>query len=237
MEVEGMELAFEGVSVTRGSSDIRVSGSFGRGIHLVSGRVGSGKSTIAAMAAGLLSPDVGTIHRKEVSTAMLSFQFPESGLTGSTVQEEVHSFGLDNADTLAMAGLSGRGGDDPLSLSRGELKKLSLACVLSRPWDLCILDGPFEALDCSGKREVCRWIEQRRSSIVILCTHEQHILPRIDALWEFQEHTLVFRGPVPESLVRWDLAPASIKTLVSLGTLPVNISEDDIREAVCRIQG
>jgi len=232
-----MELAFEGVSVTRGSCDIRVSGSFCQGINLVSGRVGSGKSTVAAMAAGILSPDGGSIHRKGISTSMLSFQFPESGLTGSTVKEEVYSYGVHDADTLAMADLSGRGEDDPLSLSRGELKKLSLACVLSRPWDLLVLDGPFEALDCRGKREVCRWIEHRRSSIVILCTHEQHILPRIDALWEFQEHTLVFRGLVPEALARWDLAPTSIKTLISRGTLPFNVSEDDIREAACRIQG
>lgn len=232
-----MELVFEGVTITRGSCDIRVSGCFGRGIHLVSGRVGSGKTTIAAMAAGLLSPERGSIQKKRISTSMLSFQFPESGLTGSTVQEEIHSFGLDSTDTLAMAGLLGRGEDDPHSLSRGELKKLTLACVLSRPWDLLVLDGPFEALDCSGKREVCRWIEQRRSSIVILCTHEQHILPRIDALWEFQDHTLVSRGSVPEALGRWDLAPPSVKTLVSRGNLPVNISEDDIREAACRTQG
>lgn len=237
MEVEGMELTFEEVSVTQGSCDIRVSGSFGRGINLVSGRIGSGKSTVAAMAAGILSPDGGTIHRKGISTSMLSFQFPESGLTGSTVEEEIHSYGVHESDTLAMAGLSGRGEDDPHSLSRGELKRLSLACVLSRSWDLIVLDGPFEALDCRGKREVCRWIEQRRSSIVILCTHEQYILPRIDALWEFQEHTLSFRGLVPEALARWDLAPTSIKTLVSRGTLPFNVSEDDIREAACRIQG
>jgi len=236
MEVEGMELAFEGVNIRRGSIDIRISGRFVPGIHLVSGMVGSGKSTIAAVAAGLLAPTGGHIKKSGVNTTMLSFQFPEWALTEKTLGEEVSSYGLEVAGILARAGLSGREGDDPLSLSRGELKKLNLACVLAKAWDLLVLDEPFGALDCEGKREVCRWIESKRSSIVILCTHEQHILPRIDALWEFQGHQLVFRGLVPGALADWTLAAPGLKALVARGIIPANISERDLREAACRIR-
>lgn len=237
MEVERLELAFEDVTITPGEIDIRVSGGFVPGIHLVSGVVGSGKSTLAMAAAGLLEPGKGRIVRSGIQTSMLSFQFPEQALTGNTIAEEVASYGLDIPGTLARAGLPGRELDDPLSLSRGELKRLNLSCVLSAPPDLLVLDEPFAALDCVGKREVCRWIEDRRSSIVILCTHEQHILPRVDAIWEFQGHTLVWRGPVPAALPGWDLAPPLVRALISAGAVPRNVSEEDLQEAACRIQG
>lgn len=236
MEVGGVELSFDKVVVRRGSSQICVSGSFGPGLHLVSGIVGSGKSTLAAMAAGLLKPDEGVVQRNGVNTSMLSFQFPEWSLTGNTLGEEVSSYGLEQAEILARAGLPGREGDDPLSLSRGELKKLNLACILGKTWDLLVLDEPFGAMDCVGKREICRWIEYQRSRIILLCTHEQHILPRVDTIWEFTLQQLVCRGGVPDALRSWNLAPPGVKTLLARGIMPANISESDLREAVCRIQ-
>lgn len=232
-----MELSFEGVAVCRGNTKIRVSGSFRPGIHLVSGAVGSGKSTLAMMAAGLLVPGEGVVSRDGVNTSMLSFQFPEWSLTENTLGDEITSYGLDPAETLERAGLLGREKDDLLSLSRGELKRLNLACVLGKSWDLLILDEPFGAMDCEGKRRVCNWIEEKRSRVIILCTHEQHILPRIDALWEFEHHRLACRGTVPGALSRWNLAPTGIKTLLKQGIIPENISERDLREAACRIPG
>ena len=82
---------------------------------------------------------------------------------------------------------------------------------------------------------MCRWIDQKRSRIIILCTHEQDYLPRIDTLWEFEDHHLMCRGKVPDSLGRWNLAPRGIRTLLARGIVPANISEEDIREAACRI--
>lgn len=232
-----MELFFDRVAVSRGGPDIRVSGRFGPGINLVSGRVGAGKSTVAAMAAGLLAPGEGSVTREGIRSSMISFQFPEWQLTGNTIREEIRSWGTDEGEILLRAGLVGREGDDPLSLSRGELKKLVLTCIFGKAWDLLILDEPFGALDCSGKREICRWIEARRSSIVVLCTHEQHFLPRTDYLWEFQDHELVCRGTVPAALADWELAPPSVKALLSRGIVPHNISEDDLVEAACRTHG
>jgi energy-coupling factor transport system ATP-binding protein len=232
-----MELFFDRAAVSRGGPDIRVSGRFGPGINLVSGRVGSGKSTVAAMAAGLLAPGEGAVIRKGIRSSMISFQFPEWQVTGNTIREEIKSWGADEGEILLRAGLVGREGDDPLSLSRGELKRLVLSCIFGKAWDLLILDEPFGALDCSGKREICRWIEARRSSIVVLCTHEQRFLPRTDFLWEFQGHDLVCRGTMPAALGDWELAPPFVKALLSRGIVPHNISEDDLAEAACRIHG
>lgn len=232
-----MDLVFTGVTIRRGCAEIRVSGRFTSGIHLVSGRVGAGKSTFASMAAGILAPTEGKIDRVGINRTMLSFQFPEWHLTGNTIRDEIRSYDAREDEILDMAGIPRRGDDDPLSLSRGEMKRLVLACIFSKKWDLLVLDEPFGALDCGGKREVCRWIEQRRGAIVILCTHEQNILPRIDEIWEFDGHELAHRGPVPGALHKWNLAPRLLKEILSRGIIPDNLAERDIQEALCRTRG
>jgi len=230
-----MELVFDRVNVKRGEVSIRASGTFSPGVHLVTGRVGAGKSTLALLAAGLLSPDEGSIERRGISRSMLLFQFPEWHLTGKTVDEETASFGVPAEEVLARAGLSGRGRDDPFSLSRGEMKKLLLSCLLSRDDDLLVLDEPFGALDCTGRQWICREIgERRREGIVVLCTHERHFLPRVDMIWEFDGHTLSCRGRVPAAIASWQGAPPAIKALIAAGRLPRNVARDDIREAACR---
>jgi len=197
-----MELVFDRVAVKRGEVSIRASGTFSPGVHLVTGMVGAGKSTLAHLAAGLLQPDEGSIEKRGISRSMLLFQFPEWHLTCRTVNEETASFGVQAEEVLARAGLSGRGRDDPFSLSRGELKKLLLSCLLSRDDDLLVLDEPFGALDCAGRQWVCSEIGERgRTGVVILCTHERHFLPRVDMIWEFDGHTLSCRGRVPGQLL------------------------------------
>jgi len=99
-----MELIFDQVAVKRGDVSIRASGTFSPGIHLVTGRVGAGKSTLALLAAGLLTPTDGSVGRRGISSSMLLFQFPEWHLTGKTVDEEVASFGVPAEEVLVRAG-------------------------------------------------------------------------------------------------------------------------------------
>jgi energy-coupling factor transport system ATP-binding protein len=234
VEVEGVELVLDSVLVKRGDVSIRASGTFSPGVHLVTGSVGTGKSTLALVAAGLLFPAEGSVERRRIARSMLLFQFPEWHLTGRSVREEITSFGVPVEDVLSRSGLSGRGGEDPFSLSRGELKRLLLSCVLARDDDLLILDEPFSGLDCPGKILLCNEIGEKRRGIVILCTHERHFLPRVDVIWEFNGHTLACRGRVPGAIASWQGAPAGIKALVAAGRIPRNVTFGDIREAACR---
>ena len=156
MRVELLDLTF-----SRGSFSLRGSGTFGEGLHLVSGPVGSGKSTLALLLAGLLRPGSGDVRRHDVLTMQLLLQFPEHHVTSPTVAGEAASWGLIPEDALALAELSGRADDDPFHLSRGELKRLTLACAILQDPDLLLLDEPFSSLDCTAKRKACAILEER----------------------------------------------------------------------------
>jgi len=232
-----VELAFEAVHKRRGDFTLRASGIFGPGVHLISGKVGAGKSTLAALAAGIMAPDTGTVKKNGVSSFTLSLQFPEWHITGNTIGEEILSWGLNAEDVLMRVGMKGRDHDDPLAISRGELKRLHLACICMRKWDLLILDEPFSGLDCRQKQELCRWIGEFRSGILLICTHESHFLPPVDFLWEMRDGVLFGLGRVPEALAAWKQAPPLLKSLLCQGILPRNITEDDVREAAWKIRG
>jgi energy-coupling factor transport system ATP-binding protein len=227
-------LSFDKVGYTRGGFRLDAEGVFGPGIHLISGRVGSGKSTFSLLAAGILSPVSGKISREEVSRTVLSMQFPEYHVTGITVGDEVRSWGLEAAATLERVRLAGRENDDVATLSRGELKRMHLSCVLSTGADLLVLDEPFSSLDCTEKKFFSSAIAGHGTGIVIVCTHEPLWLPDVDYIWEIRDGSLSFCGDMPLGITHWNLAPGHIRNLVAQGIIPGNISPRAVLEARCR---
>lgn len=232
MRVELADLVF-----SRDSFVLRGSGTFGEGVHLVSGPVGSGKSTLALLLAGLLRPESGAVRRHGVLSAGLLLQFPEHHITCPTVAGEAASWGLAPDDALALAELSGRADDDPFHLSRGELKRLTLACTILRDPDLLLLDEPFSSLDCTAKRKACGMLEERDSGITIVFSHERAVLPRVDAIWEMEAGDMTARGSVPDAISSWRHAPPYLRHALDQGARPANIRLADAREALCRIRG
>ncbi len=234
-----MNLILNGVVANRGEGpgdwSVLADGIFSEGIHLVSGDVGSGKTTLAQVFAGLIVPASGTVARDGILSVMLSFQFPEYQVTGLTVREECESWGVDPGDVLAAIRLHGRDALSPLKLSRGELKRLHLACLLTHTYDLLILDEPFSSLDCSEKERVCQQLSKRTTGITILFTHEQQTFPRVDYIWEIVNGQLVCRGRVPDALLSWQHAPELVRNLLAAGKCPENITPGDLVEAACRM--
>lgn len=232
-----MELACKNLRKHRGSWSLEAEAVFCEGRHLVTGKVGCGKTTLALLLAGCEKPDGGVVEKKGIGSVLLSLQFPEYQVTGSTSRQEVHSWHLPPEQILSDCGLAGRGDDDIGTLSQGELKALHLACVLSRDDDLLILDEPYNLLDPWGKQWVSDRISSRMRGITLVLTHEQSFFPRIDHIWEIDQGTLAYTGKVPECLLRWRHAPAPVRELVERGFIPGNISRDDILEAACRTRG
>ena len=229
-----MQLIIEDLSYTAGDFRLTATGTFGEGVHLLSGRVGSGKSTFATLASGMARPTSGTLRREGIGTVLLSLQFPEYHVTGISVAEEVRSWGLDPGRILAASRMEARGGEDIARLSRGELKRLHLECVLSAGADLLILDEPFSALDCREKIAIGRRIAGRNKGITLLCTHEQAHLPDVDFIWEIESGVVHCRGRVPDAIARWNGAPRHIRALLDEGITPHNISPGAVEEALCR---
>lgn len=209
MRVELADLVF-----ARDSFVLRGSGTFDEGVHLVSGPVGSGKSTLALLLAGLLRPGSGAVRRHDVLSTQLLLQFPpEHHVTSPTVAGgEAASWELVPEEALALAELSARADDDPFHLSRGELKRLTLACALLNDPDLLLLDEPFSSLDCTAKKKACGMLEERDAGITIVFSHERAVLPRVDEIWEMEEGVLVARGSVPGAIPpSWRHAPPYLR--------------------------
>lgn len=234
MAVQGMRLHLNAARACRGDWSLAAEGTFCEGIHLVSGDVGSGKSTLALMMAGLLSPSEGTIVRDGIHTSMISLQFPEYHVTGSTVADECRSWGLDPGPVLSGLKFMDKKDFAPLTLSRGELKRLHLACLFAKNYDLLLLDEPFSSLDAREKERICGLLSEKTNGITVMFTHEQTTFPRVDYLWEIQQDMLIERGDLPGALNQWTHAPVLIKRLLTSGKLLKNISPSDLQEAVCR---
>ena len=230
-----VRITLDHLCAVRNHWSLCASGTFHEGVHLVSGDVGSGKSTLALMMGGLFPLSSGSIEKEGITSAMLSLQFPELHVTGLSVAEECTSWGISPDEILEVIGLSDKRDISPFSLSRGELKRLHLACVFAKDYDLLLLDEPFSSLDCEEKVKLCDHLGQKSQGITIIFTHEQEILPKVTRIWEIIDGTLVDCGSPPDAFQYWRHIPPVITQLNALGCRPDNISLDDLREASCRI--
>jgi energy-coupling factor transport system ATP-binding protein len=231
-----MKIVLEGINIRRGGILIHADGEFSEGVHLLTGLVGSGKSTLGEVITGVIVPDEGAVRKEGIRSSVLSMQFPEYHITTTTAAEEILSWGLDPLPVLKRAGLEGRGEDDMLRLSRGELKRLHLSCLLAGSHDLMVLDEPFAGLDEEARLWVASHLERLSDRIVIIISHDLTTLPVIDQLWEMDGGTLSYHGAIPGALGRWNHAPPLVRYLLDQGAEPSGLSWKELAEAVCRIR-
>ena len=169
------ELLLEQVRYQTAGCLVQASGHYGIGLHLLTGPIGSGKSTVAGLMAGILSPDSGKVQRNHISRSLFSVQFPEYYITSVTVAGEIASWGIPEKEVVSLLSslsLEKRADDPVMSLSRGELKRLHLACVCMQDAELMIYDEPFASLDMQGQE----WLRDSllnatNSRIIIISTH------------------------------------------------------------------
>jgi energy-coupling factor transport system ATP-binding protein len=145
-------------------------------IVTLAGANGTGKTTIAKLAAGLLAPDSGTAELR--GRAGMLMQDPTRYCIRERADEEVavgvHGDRARAGNALAALGLKGMEGRHPRDLSSGERERLALASVLVIDPDLLVLDEPTRGVDPQRKAELAELLQaasQRRATLVV--THDE----------------------------------------------------------------
>jgi ATPase subunit of ABC transporter with duplicated ATPase domains len=174
------------------------------------GANGSGKTTLARILAGALRPTAGHVVRS--GTVALLPQARATPRPGSTVAhalgvaERIDALGrieagsTDPADfesvgaawdlreragvELARLGLGGLGVDRTLvSLSGGEITRVTLAGLVLREPDVAILDEPTNDLDLESREALYRWVEAWKSGLLVI-SHDRTLLGLVDRILE-----------------------------------------------------
>ena len=136
---------------------------------------GSGKTTIAKLAAGLLEPLSGRVERSGRATYLS--QDPGRYVLRERADEEV-AIGvggdLDVAGgALAAVGLAGYEDRHPRDLSSGERERLALAAVLAPEPDLLVLDEPTRGVDPERKFELAALLRANTDRATLVVTHDR----------------------------------------------------------------
>jgi energy-coupling factor transport system ATP-binding protein len=180
----------DGVSFAYGENRVldHVSLELGRGeVVALTGPNGIGKTTLAKIAAGLLTPDEGRVER--TGRAGYLTQDPGRFLVCERADDEVALGTGGDRDAaeraLDVVGLGHLAARHPLDLSSGERERLALAAVLATEPDVLVLDEPTRGVDPPRKDELAATLRRaapQRTTLVVT-------------------HDLVFAGDVADRIV------------------------------------
>lgn len=189
-----------------------------RGLTLILGPSGGGKSTLARVLAGVLEPDEGEVLLDDVPvrTGMvgLAFQRPEDQLFCETVLDEL-AYGPrvqgDSEEDVARkvaraARLLSIDGElmerSPFELSGGQMRRVALAGVVAPEPRAYVFDEPTAGLDHEGRHELHDLIHtlvEEGASVVVVTHDVEEWLDEADQVVLLREGVIVAR-PNPQEL-------------------------------------
>jgi len=184
------------------------------------GLIGSGKSSLGQMIAGLLQPNSGEIRAswgpetKSLESPKIVYlpQFPGKIFLGSRVVETVDliaqmnpsipNFSTDVRNLLSLfsvdyAAISERNGYE---LSGGELRRFALSLGIARQPDLLILDEPTIGLGKIGRTQLTEIAgEFSKNHALIVISHDFSLLVALSKeFWIMEQGKIVFHGNFSE---------------------------------------
>ncbi|MDK8586949.1 ABC transporter ATP-binding protein [Corynebacterium kefirresidentii] len=160
------------------------------------GESGSGKSTLLSVAAGLITPDSGSVQ----VDGTRSIIFQQANLLSSlNVRDQLlimdHIAGRklrpQRADELLdFVGLAGMGNRRMGQMSGGQRQRVNIARALMEQPDLLLADEPTSALDSHLSQEIIRLLRdvtQEMNTATVLVTHDRSLLTFADRVVEVKD--------------------------------------------------
>jgi len=194
----------------------------------VVGPAGSGKTTLAHLAARFLEPSEGTVRldgtdmrrwTRDSLRARISYVFQETFLFDGTIAECLRLGAPDASDerlwrALRMAraaefverlpqGLATRVGRGGSQLSVGQRQRLAIARALVRDSDVLVLDEPTSALDPETEMALVESLhEAGRHRLVLVIAHRLSTIRSADQILFLEEGRLIESGTHDALVVR-----------------------------------
>lgn len=216
------------------------------------GANGSGKSTIAHLANGMLAPQDGTVSCNGVDSVLgdgrelrclvgVVAQDPESQIVASNLEDEIafgpENLGLERAEIAARVeeaietcGLGNCRGREPHMLSGGEKQRLVIAGILAMKPHYLVLDEPGSMLDGFARRDVrslvSRLTDEGRGILHI--THDITECVGSDAVIVLSKGSVVYRGTFPDLVGREELLASCGLALTPTMRLATRLREGGI---------
>ncbi len=203
--------------VVRAVDDVSLSVADGE-FAAIFGPSGSGKTTLLLLAAGLLTPDHGTVsYRGQVLSSLdkdkaLRLRREEFGfifqnfnlMPGLSAQDNViikrlyagisyREAAAESRSLLDLVGLTGRAAHRPFELSGGEKQRVAIARALAGRPSLIFADEPTGNLDTKRGGEVLSLlsdIHREHRAAVILVTHDSRASDHAERTLEMQDGNL-----------------------------------------------
>ncbi|GGF51645.1 molybdenum import ATP-binding protein ModC [Aliidongia dinghuensis] len=197
------------------------------------GRSGAGKSTIAALLAGLVRPDKGRIaldgealvdraarvfvppHRRRIGYVFQDGRlFPHLSvrhnlLYGAWFQGRRAS-NMPLADIVELLGIGHLLDRRPATLSGGEKQRVAIGRALLMAPRLLVLDEPLASLDQARKDEILPYLERLRDETrlpMVYVSHSREEVVRLaDQLVMIEAGRVTAAGPIGEVMSRFDPA-------------------------------
>lgn len=186
------------------------------------GRIGSGKSTLIEIMAGLLKPTSGEViidslnitkdkvPRKEIVKKIgVVFQYPEEQFFAETVFEEI-AYGPRNLQELpekvkemVEKAIQDVGLDEsyleksPFELSGGEKRRVAIASIVSMNPTYLILDEPTSNLDYLGKENILYYLKNKISvnrTVIFVSHNMDEVLEVSNRIIALKEGNIIFDG-------------------------------------------
>lgn len=202
----------------------------------ITGPNGGGKSTLAKIIAGIITPtsgqiffngeDITNLNITERAKRGISFAFQQPvHFKGLTVKDLINIAAgrtlsvSDICDILSEVGLCAREYIDRevnASLSGGELKRIEIAMILARGTQLSIFDEPEAGIDLWSFNSLIKVFEKMRDEIngsILIISHQERILNIADKIIVIANGKLDAVGTKEEIMPRLMDQPSTCKTL------------------------